>query len=183
MATFSKNGKPLGRVSVNGNKNKVWSPEEDNYLALSLKEGVASADDVAARLGRTKASLYFRKAVLQLEGGFTRSKTIKRSTPSFRTFDTAPQEQMVSVPELEQSPRIMVLEMGIPIPLRSNRNEEERIKLRDLFNAMQVGMSFVVPRNLVHVAKHLANKEFEAMRIKASATSKDKRFFRIFRVA
>ena len=181
MATFSKNGKPLGRVSVNGNKNKVWTPEEDNYLALSLKEGVASADDVASRLGRTKASLYFRKAVLQLEGGFTRSKTIKRTTSSFRTFDPAPQEQMVSVPE--QSPRIMVLEIGIPLSLRSNRNEEERIKLRDLFNAMETGMSFVVPRNLVHVAKHLADKEFEAIRIKTSATSKDKRFFRIFRVA
>jgi hypothetical protein len=77
----------------------------------------------------------------------------------------------------------MVLETGVPLPSRGNRNEEARSQMRSLFNQMKVGQSFVVPRKLVHVGVYLINKEFDGYKIKTSATSTDKKFFRIFRVA
>jgi hypothetical protein len=176
MGKFSKNGKPLGRVSANANKHKAWTAEEDNYLALAISENKSLAE-VAARLGRTKNGVSFRKHKLGLDGKFTKSKRGRK--PGWKKA-TAPTEASITPSGMS----IMILERGIPVPARGSKtHESERIKLRELFKIMEVGMSFVVPRNLVHVAKHITTKEFEAYRIKTSATSADKKFFRIFRVA
>lgn len=175
MGKFSKNGKPLGRVSANANKHKAWTAEEDNYLALAISEN-KSLGEVAARLGRTKHGVSFRKHKLGLDGKFTKSKRGRK--PGVKK--SSPVEPSITPSGMG----IMILERGIPIPTRGSKaNESERIKLRELLSQMDAGMSFVVPRNLVHVAKHIATKEFEAYHIKTSATSADKKFFRIFRVA
>jgi hypothetical protein len=176
MGKFSKNGKPLGRVSANANKNKAWTAEEDNYLTLALSENKTLAQ-VASRLGRTKNAITFRKHILGLEGRFGNSGRGRK--PNQRKPYSPVTESITN-----DGLGIMVLESGIPVPTRGSKvHEAEREKLRDLFRAMHVGMSFVVPRNLVHVAKHIVDKEFEAYRIKTSATSAEKKFFRIFRVA
>jgi hypothetical protein len=76
------------------------------------------------------------------------------------------------------------MESNVPIPSRgAGANEEARVKMRELFSKMNVGQSFVVPRKMVHVAKYITDKEFPAFKIKTSATSADKKFHRIFRVA
>jgi hypothetical protein len=76
----------------------------------------------------------------------------------------------------------MELESGIPLPTKNSRNEEARNKMRSLFNQMRQGQSFVVPKNLLHVAAHLAKKEFGSYKTRSSATAPDKKFYRIFRV-
>jgi hypothetical protein len=55
--------------------------------------------------------------------------------------------------------------------------------MRALFSQMEVGQSFVVPQKMTHVAKYITDKEFPAFKIKTSATSQDKKFHRIYRVA
>jgi hypothetical protein len=76
------------------------------------------------------------------------------------------------------------LETGIPVPSKGGRtSSEERNQAREVLSKMYPGQSFVVPRRLVHVVRHLANMEFESYKIKASAIAADKKFFRIFRLA
>jgi hypothetical protein len=185
MATFSKNGKPMGRTPATAeNKNKQWSKEEDVYLALALREGI-SASDVAARLGRTKNSVYFRKLSLGLEGVFTRGKRTNKHEPKSKLVQNKQQKvQSQSKPQSFEFVNIFQLESGVPVPQRGAKaNEEERESARNVFSRMNPGQSFVVPRRLVHVVRHLANKEFESYKIKASAIGSDKKFFRIFRLA
>jgi len=176
MATFSKNGKPMGRTpAASENKNKAWTKEEDGYLALALREGI-SAGEVASRLGRTKNSVYFRKLTLGLDGTFTRGKATKHEPKSKLVAHT----QVTSNKEFA----IFQLETGVPVPTKGGRtNSEERNQAREVLGKMNAGQSFVVPRRLVHVVRHLANMEFEAYKIKASAIAADKKFFRIFRLA
>ncbi len=177
---FSKNGVPLGRVGRESNKNKSWTKEEDNYLAMVLEQGTNSASQVASRLGRTKNSIYFRKITLGLGGSFARDKRKKSHERKSRLVQPS---QTLSV-QAPKGLQIMVLEDNIPMPGKNRlKNQEERNQLRKIFEQMNVGQSFAVPRNLVHVAKHLANKEFEAYKIRTSCISVDKKFFRIYRVA
>jgi hypothetical protein len=177
MATFSKNGKPMGKTPSNSvNKNNRWSNDEDNYLALALKEGI-SATEVAARLGRTKNAVYFRKLTLGLGGAFARSKGRKHE-PKSKLVQQQPNQPQASEFAIFQ------LETGIPVPSKGGRtSSEERNQAREVLIKMFPGQSFVVPRRLVHVVRHLANVEFEAYKIKASAIAADKKFFRIFRLA
>lgn len=184
MARFSKNGKPMGRTpSAAENKNARWSKEEDNYLAIALREHIP-ASDVAARLGRTKNSIYFRKITLNLEGEFGRSKKPGRQ-PKARLFQANEAQQQTPTPA---GITLFQLESGIPLPKRGARtNDADRNSIRELLRKMNVGQSFVVTRNLVHIARQIAGKEFEAYDIKASAIApvagSEKRFFRIFRLA
>jgi hypothetical protein len=179
MATFSKNGKPMGKTPSNSvNKNNRWSKDEDNYLSLALKEGI-SATEVAARLGRTKNAVYFRKLTLGLDGAFARAKGYKHEPKS----KLVSPEQVTSVTSHNEF-AIFQLETGIPVPSKGGRtSSEERNQAREVLSKMYPGQSFVVPRRLVHVVRHLANMEFEAYKIKASAIAADKKFFRIFRLA
>lgn len=180
MATFSKNGKPMGRTpSAAENKNARWSKEEDNYLAIALREHIP-ASDVAARLGRTKNSIYFRKISLKLEGEFGRSKKPGRQ-PKARLFQNTSDAIPAGI-------ELMKLESGIPVPKRGTRvNESERNSIRQLLSKMGIGQSFVVTKNMVHVVRFLASKEFEAYKIKASLIAPvqgaERKFFRIFRLA
>jgi len=184
---FSKNGKPLGRTSSKGNKHKAWTPEEDNFLRLAVEQKIPKSV-VAGRLGRTKDSIVFRKYVLKIEGAFGRdvrsnAKKLETSNPvsqiSQQTEAFSGQMQTV------QTVQTFKLETGIPLPSRSGRTENlmAREKLRILLESMNVGQSFVVPRNLSHVTKHLVLKEFESYRIRICATNRDKKFYRIFRLA
>lgn len=178
MPRFSKNGKPMGRTpATKENKHSRWDKQEDNYLALALKEGI-SAGEVANRLGRTKNSIYFRKLKLGLEGTFVRSKKKSKSKHE-------PKSKLVSVFRDENSQfKIFKLETGIPVPAKGGRtNEQERDQARSVLGSMNTGQSFVVPRRLVHVVRHLASKEFGEYKIRASACSGDKKFYRIFRLA
>jgi len=173
--TFSKNGKPMGRTkSTMVRKNKQWTAEEDNYIRIAIQEGLSTAE-VSARLGRSIASIAGRKWALGIEGRLSSSKG-KKGTKMNRHAIANP------APSLSFGSGIMELESGIPLPTKSSRNEEARTKMRSLFNQMRQGQSFVVPKNLLHVASHLAKKEFTGYKTRSSATSPDKNFYRIFRV-
>lgn len=171
--TFSEKGVPMGRnKSKAANKNKQWSPAEDNYIRMAVEAGTPSSV-VAAKLGRSIASVQNRKWSLGIEGrfGYSLRGAQKKETAAKATVPTV------------SGMKIMVLETGVPIPSRGNRNEEARNEMRSLFTQMKKGQSFVVPRKLVHVGVYLINKEFEGYKIKTSATSPEKKFFRIFRIA
>jgi hypothetical protein len=178
---FSKNGKPLGRPSAKGNKNKTWTPEEDNFLKLAVEEKIPKSV-VAGRLGRTKNAITLRKYLLKIEGAFGRSKRSSVTKTDSTNPGTGSQYQGTA-PNQMHGIQIMKLETGIPVPARFNRNEGERARLRILLQSMKVGQSFVVPKNLSHVAKHIVLKEFEAYKIRVCATSNEKNFYRFFRLA
>jgi hypothetical protein len=177
--TFSKKGVPMGRnKSQADNKNSQWSAAEDNYLRMAVEKGIC-AGTVASKLGRTEHSVKNRKWILGIEGRFPSAKGkgikgIKTSTPKV--------SQMVT----EKTPKglqLFQMESNVPLPSRGGANEEVRNQMRNLFGKMEVGQSFVVPQKMVHVAKYITDKEFPAYKIKTSATSPDKKFHRIFRVA
>ena len=179
---FSKNGKPLGRTPVKGDQNKfkAWTPEEDNFLRLAVKEQIPRSV-VAVRLGRTQNAVTFRKHVLKIEGPFGRSKRshVEKSREIQKSvLDHSPSDQGQT-----QGIQIFKLETGIPVPARAGRNEEERSKIRLLLGSMEIGQSFVVPKNLAHVVKHVIIKEFVSYKTRICATSNEKRFYRVFRVA
>jgi hypothetical protein len=173
--TFSEKGVPMGRnKSKAANKNKQWSAAEDNYIRMAVEAGTPSSV-VASKLGRSIASVQNRKWNLGIEGRFGNSPRGSRKKTENKSTKTT-----------QQTPnglKVLVLETGVPLPSRGNRNEEARTQMRGLFNQMKVGQSFVVPRKLVHVGVYLINKEFEGYKIRTSATAADKKFFRIFRVA
>lgn len=175
MATFSKNGKPMGRPkSTMERKNKHWTPEEDNYIRIAVQEGLSTAA-VSARLGRTVASIQGRKWYLGIEGRLASSKG-KKGTKVNRNSVANNQ-----IPTLQFGSGILELESGIPMPTKNSRNEDARNKMRSLFGQMKPGQSFVVPKNLLHVATHLAKKEYQEYKLRSTATSSDKKFYRIFR--
>jgi hypothetical protein len=175
--TFSEKGVPMGRnKSKAANKNKQWSPAEDNYIRMAVEAGTPSSV-VASKLGRSIASVQGRKWGLGIEGRFGNSPRGTRKGTKPAPVAQAPEVQATN------GLRTMVLESGVPLPSRGNRNEVARDQMRKLFGQMKVGQSFVVPRKLVHVGVYLINKEFEGYKIKTSATAADKKFFRIFRVA
>jgi len=179
--TFSEKGVPMGRnKSKAANKNKQWSSAEDNYIRMAVEAGTPSSV-VASKLGRSIAAVQGRKWNLGIEGRFGNSPrgTRKGTKAAVAPATAAPAAEAQATNGL----RTMVLESGVPLPSRGNRNEEARGEMRKLFGQMKVGQSFVVPRKLVHVGVYLINKEFEGYKIKTSATAADKKFFRIFRVA
>lgn len=171
---FSKNGKPMGRnKSTLERENKQWTAEEDNYIRIAVAEGLSTAT-VSARLGRSVAAIAGRKWYLGIEGRLASSKG-KKGTKVNR--NSVAQEQ----PTLNFGNGIMELESGIPMPTKNSRNEDARNKMRSLFGQMKPGQSFVVPKNLLHVATHLAKKEYQEYKLRSTATSSDKKFYRIFR--
>lgn len=179
--TFSKNGVPMGRSKSSAENNSSrWTPQEDNYLKIALEEKLPSSE-VAARLGRSISSVTTRKWVLGLDGRFGRSP--KGSTRNFvnRRPKTNPINLEYDVPE---GIKLFKIESGVPLPSsRNGRNNEARQQLRNLFEKIQTGQSFVVPKKMVHVANYIVNKEFQAYKIRTSATSPEKKFYRIYRVA
>jgi hypothetical protein len=78
--------------------------------------------------------------------------------------------------------QLFALESGIPVPSKGG-NEELKNKIRGTFNRMEVGQSFVINKEVLNSTVYIAKNEFGAYRIKTSATSPDKKFFRIFRLA
>ena len=178
--TFSKNGVPMGRnKSTAENNSSRWTAQEDNYLKMALAESLPSVE-VAAKLGRSIASVATRKWTLKLEGRFGNSP--KGSTGNFKsTARTRTKANQTATPP--QGIQLFKIETGVPLPARNGRNEQARSQVRNIFNQIQIGQSFVVPNNMVHVAQYIVNKEFQSYKIRTSATSADKKFFRIYRVA
>lgn len=175
--SFSKNGKPMGRTkSTMVRKNKQWTAEEDNYIRIAVQEGASTAK-VSERLGRSVAAISGRKWTLGIEGRLSSSKGKKGNKMDRNSVATSTPK-----PTLSFGSGILELESGVPLPTKNSRNEEARTKMRTLFSQMRQGQSFVVPKNLLHVASHLAKKEFVGYKTRSSATSSEKQFYRIFRV-
>lgn len=152
---------------------KRWTASEDKYLRLALKEG-KSASEVARNLGRTASSVSVRKMTLGLKGRFNRStKKVIQTNRVIRAI----QDDGANIAE------IFKLETGVPMPARLSRYTEERNKLRNTIDQMQVGQSFVMTGNLVNTARLMANTEFPEFKIKIVHTTPDKKFARVFRVA
>jgi hypothetical protein len=178
--TFSKKGIPMGRnKSSNENNHSQWSQEEDNYIRMAAEENI-SVKSVAAKLGRTPASVYTRRWQLDIRN----NKLVPRKKAhAYVAKKSTRQPKATNTYQAPQGIELFKLESGIPVPTKGGRNTEAREQLRNVLSRMQVGQSFVVPKNLVYVATYLANKEFMAYKLKTSATSADKRFYRIFRIA
>lgn len=181
MAKFSKNGLPLGRPSVSPkNKSSRWTPQEDAYLKQALKEG-KTATEVASRLGRTTVSVLSRKHLFfKDEGKFSKKRTRKSAVRTIQISQPIPQPTSI----VEKAPfELFTLETGIPMPQKGKKpNTVEMDRIRKLFDIMAPGQSFAIPKNLVHIARKIANNEYGAYRIKVSATAKDQLFFRVFRM-
>lgn len=175
--SFSKNGKPMGRTkSTMGRKNKQWTQEEDNYIHIAVQQGISTAK-VSERLGRTMASISTRKWSLGIEDRLLNSKGPKGAKLNRHEILSPSMPSAMSF-----GPGILELESGIPLPSHNSRNDESRSKMRTLFSQMRQGQSFVIPRKLLHVAVHLGKKEFGSYKLRSSATTPDKQFYRIFRV-
>lgn len=168
----------MGRNKSNGqNKSTLWTEQEDNFIKMALAKKLSSVE-VASKLGRSIASVATRKWFLKLEGRFGNSP--KGSTQNFKSKSHTKQKQTATLP---QGIQLFKIETGVPLPARNGRNEEARNQVRNIFNQILIGQSFVVPKNMVYVAKYIVDKEFQAYKIRTSATSAEKKFFRIYRVA
>ncbi len=174
--TFSKKGVPMGRnKSTAENTSSRWTPEEDNYLRLAAEQNVSSRT-VAAKLGRSYASVYTRKWQLDIKN----NKSVPRKGAKRTSVKSPIATTTYATPK---GIELFKIETGVPLPARNGRNEEARNQMREIFNQIKVGQSFVVPKNMVYVAQYIVNKEFQAYKLRTSATSADKKFFRIYRVA
>lgn len=178
MPKFSTNGKVLGRPTQGSldRQNKQWSQEEDKFLEIAVASGM-SVNDVASRLQRGRTSIMQRKWMLGIEGRFRRSRKVKaKKSLNVRVKSTTTTQAGVNLFQLES---------GVELPKRgaTSKNEEARMKIRELFAKMKPGQSFVIPSDLKHPMYHIARTEFENYKISRSKTSADGKFFRIFRVA
>jgi hypothetical protein len=173
--TFSNKGIPMGRnksTPVNGNSQ--WSVDEDNFLRMAAAQNMA-AGLIASKLGRTPASVYTRKWQLDIQN----DKSMPRiKAPKAAKVKAAP----VYEARVPQGVQLFALESGIPVPSKGG-NEELKNKIRGTFNRMEVGQSFVINKEVLNSTVYIAKNEFGAYRIKTSATTPDKKFFRIFRLA
>jgi len=145
---------------------KTWTNSDDLYLTTAVENGLPSTT-IAKNLDRTLSAVQTRRHLLK-------NSLVKQKTSSNYT------ELASSTPD---GLKLLTLETGLPIPNGRASNEKVRSQLRKLFENMKVGQSFVVPRKFVYVGHYLVNSEFEAYRIRTTALSKDKEFFRIFRIA
>ena len=178
--TFSNKGIPMGRnKSASVNASSQWSEAEDNYLRMTAEQNMP-AGMVAAKLGRTSASVYTRKWIL----GIKNNHAVPRvKAPKATKVVSKP--QIVKVKTSKSSGmNLFALETGVPVPQRGYRgNEEVRAKLINTLERMNAGQSFVIEKGMLNPTVHLAKTQFQAYRIKTSATSADKKFYRIFRLA
>ena len=175
--TFSNKGIPMGRnKSQSVNASSQWSEAEDNYLRMTAEQNMP-APMVAAKLGRTPASVYTRKWNLGIKNN--------HAVPRIKAPKVVSKPQIVKIKNNTGSGmNLFALETGVPIPQRGYRgNEEVRMKIISTFERMNIGQSFVIEKNMLNPTVHLAKTQFQAYRIKTSATSAEKKFYRIFRLA
>ena len=174
--TFSNKGIPMGRnKSIAVNNHTQWSTEEDNFLRMAAAQNMTSTL-MASKLGRTPASVYTRKWQL----GIQNNKAVpKIKAPKAAKVVRTRTAQEVKVPKGVQ---LFQLESGIPVPSKGG-NEQVKNQIRSTFNKMEVGQSFVINKEALNSTVYIAKMEFGAYRIKTSATSPEKKFFRIFRLA
>jgi len=177
--TFSNKGIPMGRnKSIAVNTNSQWSAEEDNFLRMAAAQNM-STGLMASKLGRTPASVYTRKWNLDIQND--------KSMPRIKAPKTAKITSKVKQTPTSYAPKgvqLFQLESGIPVPERGNRGDmQAKMQIRSAFDRIQVGQSFVINKEVLHSTNYIAKNEYGAYRIKTSATSPDKKFYRIFRVA
>lgn len=161
------------------NTKKRWTVSEDTILREAVKSGLG-LEDVAQALGRTRESVAGRKWFLKLDGRFKGTgKVVHNKQP--RTQAAKPAQQA------SENDGLWQIEDNVPLPTRGNASKAETEimigKVRNLLNQIKVNQSFVIPRNVVRHVLNLAKTEFEAYRLKTSATSKEKKFYRIYRIA
>jgi hypothetical protein len=174
--TFSNKGIPMGRnKSVAVNANSHWSAEEDNFLRMAAAQNMTTTL-VASKLGRTPASVYTRKWQLDIQNDKAMPRIKAPKTAKVVRTKTA---QAVKVPKGVQ---LFQLESGIPVPSKGG-NEVLKNQIRNTFMRMEIGNSFVINKEALNSTVYIAKNEFGAYRIKTSATTPDKKFFRIFRIA
>jgi hypothetical protein len=178
--TFSNKGIPMGRnKSASVNASSQWSEAEDNYVRMTAEQNMP-ASMVAAKLGRTKASVYARKWTL----GIVNNHDVPRvKAPKATKAPKAPKVKQTPTFKTPKGVQLFQLESGIPIPPDRRGDVQAKMQIRNAFSRIQVGQSFVINKEVLHSTNYIAKKEYEAYRIKTSATTPDKKFYRIFRVA
>ena len=164
-------------------KKTRWTVSEDTFLKESLISN-KSAEDVAALLNRTKDSVTTRKWHLKLEGRFKAPAKSETST-AYGTVKVNGKVQVVA--SVNEDPFLWKIEKNVPLPSRGAGSKEATElliqKVKNLMEKIKVGESFVVPRNAVRHITSVAKTDYEAYKIRTSATSKEKKFFRVFRIA
>lgn len=164
-------------------KKTRWTVSEDTILRESLISN-KSAEDVAALLNRTKDSVTTRKWHLKLEGRF--KAPVKSEIPTTQSTVKV-NGKTQGVESANEDPFLWKIEKNVPLPSRGSGSKEATElliqKVKNLMEKINVGESFVVPRNAVRHIASVAKNEYEAYRIRTSATSKEKKFYRVFRIA
>jgi len=154
---------------MSNKKTTRFTPSEDTMIREAVASGV-TLKNLSQALGKSESSISGRKYYLKIEGRFgTGSKpkvVVKNNEPVNATEEI----------------NLFLLEDNVPLPSRT-RNEADRNKIREIFKVMQVNQSFAVPRLLSYVATNLAKTEFPEFKIKCTATSQEKKFYRIHRLA
>ena len=164
-------------------KKTRWTASEDTILKESLFSN-KSAEDVAALLNRSKDSVTTRKWHLKLDGRFKAPG--KSETPTTQgTVKVNGKTQVVE--SASDEPFLWKIEKNVPLPSRGAGSKEATElliqKVKNLMEKIKVGESFVVPRNAVRHIAAVAKSDYEAYKIRTSATSKEKKFYRVFRIA
>lgn len=82
--------------------------------------------------------------------------------------------------KIEQS--VLVLETGIPFPIRAFRDPEFIEKADALMRGMKISQSFVVPKERLHAVKRIAKINYESQLFKSTIIKPDLKFARVWRV-
>ncbi len=150
---------------------KRWSDEDDSILKQTMGK---SAREVARLLGRTEASIMSRRW----------------SINSGANEKTAQPEKSVSNTVINNNINdgdLWKIEDDVPLPSRTKPTSTETQimveKVKDLLSKIGAGQSFVVPRIALRHVMSLSKLDFPEYKIRTSATSKEKKFFRIYRIA
>lgn len=158
------------------NKQHRWTRSEDRLLRSALKEG-KSASELARNLGVSPTVVYARKVYLGLKGRFARAgKKVAQTTRLIQTMEAGNFKYSNSGDSFQ-------LEDNVEITFRRGKYDQARTKMRNTFENMEVGQSFVIPSTLAYIARKIAQEEFPSMKVRVGFTNAEKNWSRVYRSA
>jgi hypothetical protein len=159
-------------------KIKKWTESELVYLNRSISDNV-NIKEMAKKLGRTTGSIYSRIDYERKLKTISYTVSVKKELPVV----SSPVVKM----EVKKEPSndgLWEIRDDISLPKGSREKTEALIiKCRKFLSDIKVNQSFTVPSAAVRHITNLSNTEFSSYRIKKVALNKERKFFRIFRLA
>lgn len=148
---------------IKSKKGRHWTEAEIIYLRNAIAQNF-DISLICEQLGRTYESIISKRYHLELGVKFKHDKSI--------VF----------------SPGILELQSHVPIPRKGEKGskyEKVHIKLRELFEVMQPGQSFVVPKEWVNITLHLAKRQYREYKLitkSERSENGERKFCRFFRI-